>query len=36
MFEIRVDAMTKFEYELQGLFTTERIYHFLNIKTSCP
>ena len=36
MFEIQVDAKTKFKYELQGLFTTERIYQSLNIKMSCP
>ena len=26
MFEILVGAKTKFKYELQGLFTTDRIY----------
>ena len=31
MFEIQVDAKNKFEYELKGLFTTEKIYQSLNI-----
>ena len=31
MFEIQVGTKTKFKYELQGLFTTERIYLSLNI-----
>ena len=35
MFEIQVGAETKLKYELQGLFTTERIYLSLNIKMSC-
>ena len=35
IFEIQVGAKTKFKYELHGLFTTERIYLSLNIKTSC-
>ena len=36
MFEIQVGEKTKFNYELQGLFTTERIYLSLNIKMTCP
>ena len=36
MFEIQVGATTKFNHELQGLFTTERIYLSLNIKMYCP
>ena len=36
MFEIQVGAKSKFKYELQGLFATERIYLSLNIKMSCP
>ena len=36
MFEIQVGATTKFNYELQGLFATERIYLSLNIKMYCP
>ena len=35
MFAIQVGAKTKFKYELQGLFATERIYLSLNIKMSC-
>ena len=36
MFEIQMDAKTKFKYELHGLLTRERIYQSLNIKMSCP
>ena len=36
MFELQVDTKTKFNYELQGLVTTERINQSLNIKVSCP
>ena len=36
MFEIQSGAKTKFKYEVQGLFATERIYQSLNIKTSWP
>ena len=32
MFEMQVGAKTKIKYELQGLFTTERIYMSLNRK----
>ena len=36
MFEIKVGARTKFKYEVQGLFTTEKIYPSLNVKMSWP
>ena len=43
MFEIQVDAKSKFKYELQGLFTAERIYqslytkkNVLSVDLSCP
>ena len=32
MFKIQVGAKTQFKYELQGLFTSERIDLSLNIK----
>ena len=32
MFEIQSGAKTKFIYELQGMFTKERLYQALNIK----
>ena len=36
MFEIQSGARTKFKYEVQGLFTKERINQSLNIETSWP
>ena len=43
MFEIQVGVKTKFKYELQGLFTIERIYqsvfehkNVLSVDLSCP
>ena len=33
MVEIQSGANTKFKYEVQGLFTTERIYQSLNIQS---
>ena len=34
MFVIQVDAKTKYKYELEGLFATDRMYQSLNIKLS--
>ena len=36
MFEIQVGTKSKFKYESQGLFATEKMYLSLNIKMSCP